>query len=33
MIVVTLFLQGLFEVGGGLGFAVGPPIGGLLYTV
>ena len=25
--------QGLFEVGGGLGFAVGPPIGGLLYAV
>jgi len=25
--------QGFFEVGGGLGFAVGPPIGGLLYAV
>ena len=25
--------QGLFEVSGGLGFAVGPPIGGLLYAV
>jgi len=24
--------QGFFEVGGGLGFAVGPPIGGLLYA-
>ncbi|CAI8043970.1 MFS-type transporter SLC18B1 [Geodia barretti] len=26
-------VMGVFEVGSGLGFAVGPPIGGLLYTV
>ena len=26
-------MQGLFEVGGGLGYAMGPAVGGLLYTV
>ncbi len=26
-------VQGLMEVGGGLGFVLGPPIGGLLYGV
>lgn len=28
-----LFLQGLFEVSSGLGYAIGPPCGGLLYAV
>ena len=27
------FLQGLFELAGGLGFAVGPVIGGALYQL
>ena len=26
-------VQGLFEIGGGLGFAVGPIIGGVLYQL
>ena len=29
----SLCFQGLFEMGGGLGFSIGPPIGGLLYKV
>ena len=34
MLTYNIFsLQGFFEVGSGLGYAIGPPIGGLLYTV
>ena len=30
---INFSLQGIFEIGGGLGYAVGPLIGELLYTV
>ncbi len=30
---ITIYVQGLFEVAAGLGYAVGPPLGGLLYEV
>ena len=31
--VIVIILQGLFEVGAGLGYSLGPPLGGFLYAV
>ena len=32
-VIFVFFMQGLFEVAAGLGMAIGPPVGGVLYEV